>query len=418
MRRGAAGAAVVMLVLSVVTAGAAAWGQEKARMPEPAVKPKDIFDVLRELFHKPVKEAPESQMKSVGKAMYAYAPYIAANSTNGFMVGAGGNVAFYRGDPKTTNLSTAVASLSLTSKGQLFLSTRLATFSRNNTWYLYGDNRLALTREQTYGLGADTPASARVDAKFDFFRVYDTVYRRLFPRFYAGAGFFFDAHSKVRAAPDSESVWSESPYVTYSERNGFNLNSQNSAGVGVSALFDSRDNPIDPDRGAYANLAYRFFFKGFLGGASAWEELQYDLRTYLRLSEDSRHKLAFWLYGDLVTKGKGPYFDLPATGMDTYGRTGRGFIQGRFRGEEMVYGELEYRWTITRNGLFGMVAFVNTETLSNKQTGERLFDSFASAVGLGLRVRLNKDSRTNLCVDFGVGEKGSTGFFMGVQEAF
>ena len=71
-----------------------------------------------------------------------------------------------------------------------------------------------------------------------------------------------------------------------------------------------------------------------------------------------------------MTGGTAPYLDLPATGMDTYGRAGRGYPQGRFRGKHLVYGEAEYRWTVTQNGLFGMVAFLNTETLANAETGQ------------------------------------------------
>ena len=51
-----------------------------------------------------------------------------------------------------------------------------------------------------------------------------------------------------------------------------------------------------------------------------------------------------------------------------------------------------------------MVAFINTETLSNEQTDEKLFDSFANAAGFGFRFSLNKRSKTNLCFDIGFGE--------------
>jgi hypothetical protein len=84
----------------------------------------------------------------------------------------------------------------------------------------------------------------------------------------------------------------------------------------------------------------------------------------------------------------------------------------------MLYGEIEYRLTVTRNGLLGIVAFVNTETLSNQQAGEQLFDSFATGAGAGLRVMLRKRSKTNLCVDFGEGKQGSKGLYVGLQEAF
>jgi len=416
-RRKGTGAAGVALMLAVMAAGAAAQEQQ-AIPPEAPVPAKDIFDVLREWRHKPPKQPEKRLPGEPGKPMVSFMPYIGANSSNGFIIGAASNVAFYRGDPETTRLSTGVASVSLTSKGQVLLSAKLALYSRNNTWFIDGDNRLSLTSQDTYGLGTNTPPSAEVDTKYNLIRVYETLYRQVLPGFLLGAGIYLNSYTDVRPAPSAEAGWSESPFVTYSEQYGFDLSSQASAGTGVSAMFDDRDSPIDPSRGWFASAKYRFFFEGFLGGESSWEELECDLRTYFRLSRDSRHKIALWLYGDLVTQGTAPYYGLPATAMDTYGRNGRGYLQGRYRGERLAYGEIEYRWTITRNGLMGLVVFLNTETLSNKQTGEKLFDAFAPGAGIGFRLRMNKHSKTNICFDLGWGNQGSSGFYVGIQEAF
>ena len=83
-----------------------------------------------------------------------------------------------------------------------------------------------------------------------------------------------------------------------------------------------------------------------------------------------------------------------------------------------MYGEVAYRATLTRNGLLGMVAFANTTTVSSLQTGEKLFDDFAPAAGVGLRVSFNKRSKTNLCADFAWGKSGSHGLYLALQEAF
>jgi len=104
--------------------------------------------------------------------------------------------------------------------------------------------------------------------------------------------------------------------------------------------------------------------------------------------------------------------------MDTYGRSGRGYVEGRFRGERMLYGEVEYRATLTRNGLLGLVAFANTSTFSDLQNNERLFDVVAPAGGVGLRLLFNKRSRANLCVDVAWGRQGSRGLYLALQEAF
>ena len=171
-------------------------------------------------------------------------------------------------------------------------------------------------------------------------------------------------------------------------------------------------------RGWYANAAYQTFFKGFFGGDSSWQEIDLDARTYRSLSKNGRHRLAGWVMGDFVVAGTPPYYDLPATGMDTFGRSGRGYQEGRFRGERLVYGEVEYRATITANGLLGLVAFLNATTVSSRDRGENLFESSAIGAGAGLRLLLNKQSRTNLCADLGFGKDGSRGFYLAVQEAF
>ena len=48
----------------------------------------------------------------------------------------------------------------------------------------------------------------------------------------------------------------------------------------------------------------------------------------------------------------------------------------------------------------------------------RLFHSSASAAGIGLRVLINKRSKTNLCFDVGFGKQGSHGIYLAIQEAF
>jgi outer membrane protein assembly factor BamA len=206
--------------------------------------------------------------------------------------------------------------------------------------------------------------------------------------------------------------------VSYSQANGLPLTTQMSAGPGVEVIWDSRDNLINPSRGSTARVSYRAMFDGFLGGDTRWDKVNLDARAYRRVSPSRRDVLAAWVYADLVVDGVAPYFDLPSTGSDTYGRSSRGYAEGRFRGEKLAFVELEYRGTITRNGLLGWVAFANATTVSNRQAGESLFDHVAPGGGAGLRLLLNKRSKTNVAFDIGFGERGNRGIYLGVQEAF
>jgi hypothetical protein len=391
---------------------------ERDQVEDPFAQQMDVFDLLRMLRHKdqPGKSQPAWDYR---KPMLAFAPVVGVKPSSGVIFGAAGNVAFFRGDPKTTHISSAVISATISTKKQTALTARFTAFTRDDLWRFEGDNRGQWTSQDIYGMGTGTSPADKLNAKFDFFRLHETAYRRVRPSLFVGAGIHLDAHANIRPGNDtSEDAWQSGAYVQYTEANGFPLSHQTSSGVSVNLLLDTRDSPINADRGWYASASYRPFFKGFLNGDATWQKLYLDGRAYAKLSRTANRTLAFWVLGDFVTGGVAPYFDLPATAMDTYGRSGRGYGEGRFRGERMLYGEIEYRAPLMRSGLVGMVAFLNVTTITNLQTGERLFHDLAPGGGAGLRLLINKRSKTNLCFDVGFGKGGSHGVYLAVQEAF
>ena len=351
--------------------------------------------------------------------MKALAPVVGVKPSAGVMFGVAGNVAFFAGDPKTTHISSVVASLTFSQKRQTSLTARMSLAARDDRWRLDGDDRAQWTSQDTYGLGAASEVGAGVNAKYNFFRVHETLLRRIGPSLFAGAGLHYDDHTNIRPGTDlSDAEWTQTAFVQYSNAHGLPLDRQISAGPSAALLLDTRDNAINAHAGWFATASYRALIEGFLGGSSDWQLFHVDGRTYVPLDGENRRRLALWVFGDFAYGGAVPYFDLPATGMDMYGRSARGYGEARFRGERLLYGEVEYRGTLTRNGLIGWVAFLNATTLSNLQNGERLFHSGAPGAGAGLRALLNKRSRTNLCFDIGFGKDGSRGVYLAVQEAF
>ena len=411
--------AVVLTLLSALPATSSA--QTPAPAPQESVPAApapttDIFDVVRAWRGK--KPDPAAEVWDYRKPMKAFAPVIGSKPSSGLLLGAAGNVAFYRGDPASTSISSVVASLTFSTKGQTALTDRFTMFGNGNRWRLDADHRFQWTSLETYDLGTSADTRTGVLAKFDFFRLHHTAFYQIRPNFYAGAGLYYDNHTSVKPDDDAEAGWADSSYVRYSESHGLPLDAQTSAGTSLDLLWDSRDSFITPTRGFMTRASYRTLFDGFLGGDSSWQKVNVDARTYVPVSRSKRHTLAFWMFGDLVVGGVAPYFDLPGTGLDTYGRSARGYSEGQFRGEKLAYGEIEYRGTLTRNGLLGMVAFLNTTTVSSRADNEKLFDSFATGGGAGLRLSINKRSRTNLCFDLGFGKQGSRGVYLAVQEAF
>lgn len=376
----------------------------------------DVGDLWSLARHRSLTQSSEPAIGSHDKRYLVITPSVGSKPSTGFNGGFSGNIAFFRGDQQTTHISSISFGAKLSQKGQTTSGIRLGMFTSDDQWFLQSDNRLQLTSLNTYALGANTPEADAVNLKYNFSQLYETAYRRVKPGLFIGGGLNVRTHTDVRSGTGASSNVDESAYLAYTEKHGFDLDGQSSSGTSVGVLFDTRDNAINADRGWLANAVYRTFFDGFLGGDATWQTLNIDVRNYRTLTANGRNKLAFWFLGNLVTGGTAPFFDLPEIGSD--GRSGRGYSEGRYRGEHLLYGEMEYRGTLTPNGLVGVVAFLNTTTVDNSETGERLFDSYAPGAGFGFRLLLNKRSRTNLCADYGWGKQGSRGFYLSIQEAF
>ena len=268
-------ARVSVALLFVVICRSTIEAQAPAQDPDPPAT--DVFDLVRKLRK---KDAEPEAAWDYRKPMMAFAPVIGAKPSSGVLFGAAGNVAFYRGDPATTHISSAVASLTFSSKGQTAITNRFTMFARDDRWRLEADHRFQWTSLETDTLGTSADTRDGTETNYDFFRLHHTLYYRLRPNLFAGGGLYFDNHINVGPSEDDEAVWPESPYVNYSEENGLPLDAQASAGLSVDLLWDSRDSFINAAGGWLAKASYRTLFDGFLGGDSSWQRLNVDLRTY------------------------------------------------------------------------------------------------------------------------------------------
>jgi hypothetical protein len=419
-----------MVVLLAVAAGPAHAQDQADAQPretpaaasglfQPTLDAGDLWHVLRHGRADPLAGDPGANAPIPGRNhFFVVAPTIASKPSTGLSAGLNSNLAFFTGDEATTHISSLSGGLRVSQKKQVLSGVRFSMFTADDHWFLSGDNRLSWTSQNTYGLGADTlPTDIGTEnVKYNAVKLYETAYRTVRPHLFAGIGVNVSVHSDIRPGDGTLETFDQSAYVAYNNLHGFDDQQQTSSGISAGLLFDTRDNGINAQRGWLASAALRTFFDGFLGGDSTWQQLTVDVRTYRKLTPDGRRKLAFWFLSDNVLSGTAPYLDLPATGSD--GRSARGYSDGRYRGQHLIYGEMEYRGTLTSNGLLGFVAFTNITSVNNADAGVKLFDDFAPAAGFGLRVLLNKHSRTNLTADYGWGKEGSRGLYLGIQEAF
>ncbi|MFA5727625.1 MAG: BamA/TamA family outer membrane protein, partial [Saccharofermentanaceae bacterium] len=212
--------------------------------------------------------------------------------------------------------------------------------------------------------------------------------------------------------------YTPTPHYAYSRLHGFDNTSYLASGISFNFVYDTRDNLINAYKGIYVNVNYRYN-SSWLGSSQNGSQLWTEFRTYVGLSKRApRHLLAFWAYGSFLVSGKIPYLDLMSCGFDQMNSSGRGYEQGRWRGEDVVYGEMEYRFPISRcSGIVGGVLFANVITASNHDMDIPLFGYFKPGAGFGVRIMLSKRDRTNLLIDFGLGQQ-SDGIYIQAQEIF
>jgi hypothetical protein len=84
----------------------------------------------------------------------------------------------------------------------------------------------------------------------------------------------------------------------------------------------------------------------------------------------------------------------------------------------MIYGEGEYRFPISmQTGILGGVLFANCTTATNREQNLQLFENLRIGWGGGLRVMVDKKTRTRIQIDAGIADK-ALGFYFGAQETF
>jgi outer membrane protein assembly factor BamA len=429
-RFGKPGAAMIILI--ILNTNLFSQNLPVKSVHQNVVNPVDLIDVIGKMFDK--KGPIRSDSLIIGVRNLSLLPIVGYGPANGFVIGTAVSATNLLGNKANTQLSSALFSLSLTTQKQLLICIRSDIYLPGNAWVIPGDVRVLFFAQPTYGLGiyglnntysfniSGTDVSKSILAepmRFNYIRFYETVVKQVFPHWYAGIGVNIDDHQKIQDQSlklDTPNQVITSNYY-YSTKYGFNPDHYSTNGLTLNILEDSRDNPVNAYKGTYAYVNFRVNEKIF-GGSQNSTMFYAEWRNYIPLNKNKPgNVLAFWTWGQFVTSGNVPYLALPAIGWDTYGRSGRGYVQGRFRGTNMMYGESEYRLPISRNGLFGVVAFLNATTASNPFTGQQLFGSLAPGYGLGLRINMNKKDRTNICIDYGRGE-GSHGLYFNIQETF
>lgn len=179
------------------------------------------------------------------------------------------------------------------------------------------------------------------------------------------------------------------------------------SGLGLLATWDTRDNFFYPSDGEFYKASLMINSKIF-GSQLEFSKLTIDLRNYYPII--GRHLFSLQIYGDFAW-GKVPFQYLPAVGGNDILR---GYYKGRYRDNNLIAAQIEYRFPIYRwlkGSMFGSAGDVSNEIDDMRLKEVRV------SYGFGLRARVNP-ANVHLRFDVGFTPDNKPAFYFTANEAF
>ena len=181
----------------------------------------------------------------------------------------------------------------------------------------------------------------------------------------------------------------------------------NEFGLGFTAKWDSRNNPLYPTTGAYSQLSATFY-GDIVGSQYRYDKYEADLRCYFETFMNQSLSLQY-LFG--FQTGEPPFYYLNMMGGN---KILRGYYEGRYRDRSIMALQFEYKWVFFNRLvciLHGGLGMLSRDVSGLFSAPVRL------SVGPGVRFILDEKSGFTFRLDTGFGTD-AFGLYIDAGEAF
>lgn len=306
----------------------------------------------------------------------------------------------YKNAPPHTNSSLFQSFFMYTQNDQIDWTSKFHIFTNENKFFFSGSIGYIKFPQNYYGVGNDIEFSNR--EKFSFQQVYFDLKNRIkvTKKMYLGVDYYFNKNYDVQWIEGSK-FESDTTLIGTS---GYLI-----SGIGPEIVFDTRDYPFNPTKGIFFSASVIFHSKAF-GSEYSYNYYAVDYRQFFLINKKKRWVLGLNLYG-LFANGEVPFNRIPALGGI---QIMRGYYSGRYRDNNYIAGQLEWRMPIWR--FIGVTAWVGTGQVA-ANFNQFSWDGLKPNVGIGLRFLFDQKSKLTLRADQGFGTN-SDGFYIRINEAF
>ena len=290
-----------------------------------------------------------------------------------------------------TRHSNAKVELNYTWNKQMIAECGWNLFSKHEKWFTKGLIHYSKFPDFYYGIGAGTPDFNKLSYNSNRF-IFDVfLLKKVRPYLFHGAALKYIQYWNVSPMNNTSFNYSE-------------LVDNYSIGIGYSILKDSRNSILSPTQGTYMHANSTFHFS-----KSNYLKFLLDLRYYKTWKE--KFTIAGRFVHDISTNTP-PFYDYAILGGDEFVR---GYYYGRYRDKNLSSLQLEFRLPIYWR--FGLASFAGLSNLYPDATSISIANTKYNA-GLGIRFMVDKKDKTNLRLDYGIGNQNNNGFYVSFGESF
>ncbi|MEM9857217.1 MAG: BamA/TamA family outer membrane protein [Bacteroidota bacterium] len=326
-------------------------------------------------------------------------PVVFSTPETGLGFGALVSGIFNLGRPENTRSSNIQSLVAYTVNGQIIAQINNNIFTKDEKYNLFGEISYFDFPILYYGIGNDSNDESETELGSQVIIFQQRLLKQVKRNHFVGGQYRFINVFDVEFNPNSILIDSD----TLKIRSDAGIYS----GMGFSYVYDSRDNVLNAQQGKFLELSGTFHSDA-LGSKRDFVRYRMDYRRYWMINEKSAFAAQF--LGEF-NNGSVPFRELALMGGD---QIMRGYYRGRYRDKNQVALQGECRRQV--NEWLGFVLFA-----AAGEVGSALDDialsNFKWAAGGGLRLMVNKKERTNLRIDYGIGD-GTTGLYFAFAEAF
>lgn len=307
---------------------------------------------------------------------------------------------FYLNSKDTvTSPSQLILGAAWTQNKQLLFYVPYQFYWKENQWRATGEVGIYRYSYDFFGVGNDIPKDFEENYAVNYPRFRIHLLKKIHPSIFVGLQYWIEDFDIIQEKLDPEGL-----LIQGNVRGSVG---GRTAGIGLLAQYDTRDNVYYPMNGFFVQGTGHTNSK-YTWSEYAFDRYRVDFRYYKTFYK--KHVLASQFFVDHIT-GQAPFSQLAFFGGT---KRARGYDEGKFRDNNMFLSQFEYRVNIWKR--LGAVAFYDYGMVADRLNQLSVAHGHSS-YGLGLRLMTDVDKKVNMRFDYAFTPLGNN-FYFTFGEAF